>query len=137
MKKRYLGYFGSIGKKLLRAGIHASVVGLTVFNFSGSAEAKSDSDYAKLFFQQGYGYCDARKLAKVWGGSIYQAKVTAGRKISWGNLNILQADWRKGVQFFRRYGFSCGQSNLSKEQQKFAYNDSSRVVDAWKKDSRS
>jgi len=137
MQNKFVGYLGSIGKKLLQGSIHASMVGLTVFNFSNAAEAKTDTEFANIFYNNGYRYCDARKLAKVWGGSPWQAKILGGKKISWGNMSYLQSEWRKGVKFFQKYGFSCGQSNLSTEQQKFAYNDASRVVDAWTKNNKS
>lgn len=137
MKNKFAGYIGSKVKKLARGSIQAGMVGLTLFSFSNSAEAKSDQEYVRIFFNKGYGYCDARKLAKVWGGSVWQAKILGGKKIAWNNLSYLNSEWRKGAKFFRQYGFSCRQGNLSSEQQKFAYNDASRVVDAWTKDNKS
>ena len=137
MNNKFMGYLGSKAKKLVRGGVHASVVGLSLFSFSNSAQAETDQQYVKIFFNKGYGYCDARKLAKVWGGSVWQAKVLGGKKIAWKNVSYLQSQWRKGVKIFKKYGYSCGQSNLTNDQQKFTYNDSSRVVDAWTKDSKS
>ena len=48
------------------------------------AAARSAMD---AFASSKYGYCDAKKIAKVWGGSIGAAKVVIGEKI----LNNLQS----------------------------------------------
>ena len=137
MQNKYVNFLGSFGKKLLLGTVHVSMASIAIFNFSNVAAAKTAGEYAQIFYKNGYRYCDARKLAKVWGGSVYDAKVTGGKKISWGNASYLQSEWRKGVKFFQRYGFTCGQSSLTTEKQKFAYNDASSVVKAWTKGEKS
>ncbi|MCC0021133.1 MAG: hypothetical protein H6888_08655 [Nitratireductor sp.] len=123
--------FSSIRRRLGRVALHAGLTVLAAVNAVAPAKAQSEDYYAELFYQQGYGYCDARKLAKIYRTSDWQAKVIAGRKISFGNLNIVRKDWKKGVKFFRKHGFSCDQSSLSADERKFAYNDAETIARAW------
>ena len=85
-----------------------------------------------MFFNAGYGYCDARKLSKVLRVSVYRAKVLAGRKIASGNTGLLQQQWQRGVRFFQRYGFSCRSGNLQDDSSRYAYSDSQKIADIWK-----
>lgn len=126
----------SAGRQVLRHGLKLGLAGLAAGSVSHQASAQNTQQFLNLFFQQGYGYCDARKLGKIWRTSPGQAKVIAGRKISWGNLNIVQRDWSRGVAFFRRYGFSCGRSSLPTERRQFTYNDADRVARAWVRQSK-
>ena len=137
MKNGVLSVFGSLAKKLLRGTMHVSMASLAMFSLSGGANAQNDQYFVDLFFQQGYRYCDARKLSKIYRVSPWEAKILGGRKISLGNLNLLRIDWQKGVDFFQRFGFSCDQGSLTKEQRKFAYNDASRIADAWSRNKSS
>jgi len=137
MQKKYVGFLGSVGKKLLRGSVHVGMAGIAIFNFSNVAEAKSDQYYVNLFFKSGYGYCDARKLAKAYGSSVWQAKIRSGKKLSYGWKKGLDSFWQQGSRIFWNNGNTCSQSSLTPEEQKFAYNDASRVVDAWVKGNKS
>jgi hypothetical protein len=131
MSKPFHDLFASVQSAGLKVGIFC----LASVGISQTASAQSDQQFRNMFFNKGYGYCDARKLAKVWRTSPWQAKLIAGRKISWGNMSLLQQDWSRGVQIFRRDGFNCGQGRLQNERRKFTYNDADRVARAWTKSS--
>ncbi|WP_323762859.1 hypothetical protein [Maricaulis sp.] len=46
----------------------------------------------QVFFQSDYGYCDALKVAHVWGTDVGEAKAVIGRKITEGLTNLADAD---------------------------------------------
>jgi hypothetical protein len=124
----------AVRRNLARGSIALGVLGLSVGTVAQPAQAQSQraQQYVNVFFAQGYGWCDARKLSKIWRVSPSRAKVIAGEKISYGNISIVRRDWSRGVRFFQRFGFSCGQSSLpGDEQQKFTYNDADAVARAW------
>ncbi len=51
---------------------------------------ESDSDLASRFLSSGWRYCDAVVLGGFWGQDSWEAKVRAGRKIAWGDRDILE-----------------------------------------------
>ena len=117
----------------VRAGIMSSALIATVIGSSQNSYAANDQKYIDLFFAQGYRWCDARKLAKIFEKPPEQAKVIAGQKIAANNLAAVQVAWTEGVAFFNKYGFSCGSGSLkNNSMERYAYNDVSRITKAWK-----
>lgn len=65
-----------------------SVGALAVSQFS---EAQTQT-YIAAFSNSAYGYCDAKKVAHVWGTDIYAAKAVIGSKIVGGLTHLLDQD---------------------------------------------
>ena len=71
------------------------------------AAASRASAAARRFFDSAYCYCDARVLSALWGGSVWDAKVTMGRKIGWGNQSILDSELVRARQAAVGRGETC------------------------------
>ena len=119
--------FASVG----RFAVKLSTVALVAAGMAGPAKAQNTQQYWNVFFRAGYGYCDARKLAKIWRTTPGQAKAKAGWLIRNGNSRTVRHDWTRGVAFFRRYRFSCGSSSLPDDQRRYTYNDADNIAKAW------
>jgi len=52
----------------------------------------NDAAYQQMFFQSEYGYCDALKIAHVWGTDVGGAKTVIGQKIAGGITDLADAD---------------------------------------------
>jgi len=50
----------------------------------GTSPSGDDATAVEAFFAAGYDYDDAVALARLWGGDPYEAKVTAGQKLTAG-----------------------------------------------------
>lgn len=48
-------------------------------------------DELSRFFDSDYTYCDAHLLAAHWGESLVEAKATIGRKLGWGNADVVES----------------------------------------------
>ena len=123
---------------LKQTGILCGALIATLMGNVPQANANTDQEYRELFHAQGYEWCDARKLAKIYEVPPGQAKIYAGQKIAAGNLHLVQAAWTEGVAFFKKYGFTCGSTSLKDtSMERYAYNDAERVSDAWKSSTKS
>jgi hypothetical protein len=99
--------------------------------FGGSSAASAnDQRYRQIFFSNGYSYCDARKLGKVYRSSPWHAKVIAGRKIASGYAGRVRRQLFRGMRIFRRVGLRCGMS-FNNDPSRFMYDDAKRVADLW------
>lgn len=74
---------------------------------SSPASGNDDDAAARRFFDSAYCYCDARVLSALWGGSVWDAKVTMGRKIGWGNQSILDSELSRARQAAVGRGETC------------------------------
>ncbi|WP_291842851.1 hypothetical protein [Maricaulis sp.] len=52
----------------------------------------NDGAYQQLFFNSDYGYCDALKVARVWGTDVGSAKTVIGQKIAGGITDLVDVD---------------------------------------------
>ena len=68
-----------------------------------------------------YGYCDARKIAAVWGQSISQAKITLGNKVLANLQHLADAD----------IASTANRVPCSWEDSQFSYNDAVRLGQYW------
>ena len=65
-----------------------------VFDGMGGGAAGQTERYQQLFFRSDYGYCDALKVAQVWGTDVGGAKAVIGQKISDGITDLVDVDIR-------------------------------------------
>lgn len=117
-------------RNLLRGSILSGASLLFTLAGASRQARANDQYYRRLFFQNGYGYCDARKLAKVLRVSPWQAKAIGGQKIAAGQTGLLRRQWARGVRIFQQYGFRCGTSS-SEDARRYAYADADRIARAW------
>lgn len=61
----------------------------------GAARADSRRDEFQRFERSDYTYCDANVLARFWGQDTLEAKARIGRKIGWGDTDILEGMLRE------------------------------------------
>jgi|GEM_PF-1753068 len=54
--------------------------------------APNDAAYQRMFFDSDYGYCDALKVAHVWGTDVGSAKTVIGQKIAGGITDLVDVD---------------------------------------------
>ncbi len=59
---------------------------------ASEAAAFTDQEKATAYFQSDYQYCDARKIAAVWGRDVYGGKLVIGGKILSGLTHLADAD---------------------------------------------
>jgi hypothetical protein len=52
----------------------------------------NDGAYQRMFFDSDYGYCDALKVAHVWGTDVGSAKTVIGQKIAGGITDLIDVD---------------------------------------------
>ncbi len=52
----------------------------------------NDAAFQQMFFSSDYGYCDALKIARVWGTDVGSAKTVIGQKIAGGLTDLADAD---------------------------------------------
>ena len=52
----------------------------------------NDAAYQQMFFNSDYGYCDALKVAHVWGTDVGGAKTVIGQKIAGGITDLVDVD---------------------------------------------
>lgn len=84
---------------LSTAIVSVSLLSVTAFGTGpllvGAAHAqgaKGDAAAENVFFSSSYGYCDAKKVARVWKTDVEGGKVVIGRKIMAGLTNLADAD---------------------------------------------
>ncbi len=59
---------------------------------AGVAHAQSDPQKQQAYFNSDYQYCDALKIASVWGTDGYNGKLILGAKVLAGLTNLADAD---------------------------------------------
>lgn len=95
--------------------------------FAGVAHASPD-EIARYSASE-YTYCDAKVLAGYWGQSVWDAKARIGRKIGWGDQDVLSQ--------MRRDAGSQAFSDPAKQCQfyetEFVYADAQALAQAWGK----
>ena len=94
---------------------------------SPATTGNDDETAARRFFDSAYCYCDARVLAALWGGSVWDAKVTIGRKIGWGNQSILDSELVRARQAAAGRGETCDFIETN-----FTSDDASALATYWK-----
>ena len=81
---------------ILRSAFMISVAAVSapqIAQASGGGQASYDDLSAdEIYSLSGYGYCDAKKIAHVWGQSIGDAKITIGEKVRNGLEHLADAD---------------------------------------------
>lgn len=65
--------------------------GVALLQSLGMPSALADADWDR-YAASGYVYCDAVILSAHWGESVDEAKATIGRKLGWGNADIVASD---------------------------------------------
>ena len=126
---------GRWARLLTRGGFVTTALVSTLLGTTASSA--NDQQFRNIFFSNGYGYCDARKLAKVYRTSPWAAKAIAGRKIAAGHIGRVRRQWSRGVRIFRRNGLQCGYGSLQNDSRRFAYNDAERIAHLWRDGTKS
>ena len=68
--------------KRARTGALAAATAFFVMSASPAAYAQySDRQAENAYFNSNYGFCDAKKIANVWGTDAYEGKLIIGNKI--------------------------------------------------------
>ena len=76
-------------KKLLAK---AAIATASAFGVATEADARSDREKQQAYFNSEYQYCDAIKIASVWGTDGYRGKLILGDKVLSGLTNLADAD---------------------------------------------
>lgn len=93
------------------------------------APARS-ADPLQKWADSGYHYCDAKILGSLWGTDTFEAKKTVGRKLGWGNRNIVESELRRARKAAeRRPGVACDYHEAG-----FSYADAEKLAGIWKVD---
>ena len=66
------------------------VLALIGFAFAGDAFAADQSELSR-YSSSSYDYCDAKLLAAYWGQDIEEAKARIGRKLGWGDTDVIES----------------------------------------------
>ncbi|MBN03551.1 hypothetical protein [Ponticaulis sp.] len=74
----------------------------------------------ETYVASSYGYCDAKKIASVWGQSILDGKLTIASKVSAGLTDLADADIASATSV------SCDWSEAE-----LSYDDAQRLADFW------
>lgn len=101
--------------------IAASTAGAALLQLLSVQPAMADDELDR-FFSAGYTYCDAVVLGQFWGESGYEAKITVGRKIGWGNESIVQENAAEA----RGNGLRCTFADTE-----FSYDDAEVLAKYW------
>lgn len=83
--------------------------------------AYADADWDR-YANSGYEYCDAVILGAYWRQSVDEAKATIGRKLGWGNADIVAND----IDNARSQGKRCQFHETG-----LAYEDAQAVAALW------
>lgn len=95
----------------------AVIVPVLSINTSEANERRSFNAY----FNSAYGFCDAKKVARVWGRNIGQAKAVIGTKILNNLTHLIDSDIRS-----TRNSVTC-----SWQETDLTYNDARRLANFW------
>ena len=87
-----------------------------------AAPAQAQNQQAlQVFANSNYGYCDAKKVAAVWGIDIVGAKAVIGNKIMGNITNLVDAD----------IASTAGRVRCSWEELQMSYNDAVVLGQFW------
>jgi hypothetical protein len=116
------------GRRALKNGALAAVTAFLVMSTSSIALAQfSDRQAENAYYNSRYGYCDAKKIASVWGVDEYQGKIIIGNKILGGLTRLANQDI---ASTRNRVWCSWEESDLS-------YNDAEWLAGIWAVDTYS
>lgn len=73
--------------------------GISPEGLTSSAQAETNQADVRRMFSQGYGYCDAKKVAGAWNISVFEAKAVIGRKIRERKQNLILRDIKNSGVF--------------------------------------
>jgi hypothetical protein len=85
LEERQAMNFRELGRKLW-------IVAAAALAAFGAVPASAQSAADDAYDRSGYGYCDAKKVAKVWHESVGDAKTTIGNKVLSHLENLLDQD---------------------------------------------
>ncbi len=101
--------------------ITSTAIGAALLQILSAQPAVADADIDR-YVDSGYSYCDAVILGAFWGESVDDAKSTIGRKIGWGNFDIV-AD---NIAVARESGERCEFSDTG-----FTFEDAEALAQLW------
>lgn len=104
--------------------ISGSAAGVLVYSAMGLQPAYADADWDR-YADSAYQYCDAVILGEFWGQSVGEAKTLIGRKLGWGNGDIVASD----IAQARSRGQRCSFADTG-----FSYSDAEAVSLLWGSD---
>jgi len=108
--------------KRARNGAIAAMTAFFVLSASPSAFAQySDRQAENAYFNSAYGFCDAKKIANVWGTDAYEGKLILGNKILAGLTRLADQDIAS-----TRNRVWC-----SWEESELSYDDAEYLADIW------
>lgn len=90
------------------------------------ASAGGDEEAFSRYAESKYTYCDAKLLAHHWQGDVFEAKVTIGNKIGWGNTDILESNLVSARQSARDDNMRCDFWETG-----FSYDDVEVLSSSW------
>jgi hypothetical protein len=91
-----------------------------------STHPASANPELERFFSSPYTYCDAQLLSTHWSESVSDAKATIGRKLNWGNADILNDDLRLARSAAIKRGVQCDFF-----QSVYTYDDAALLAKHW------
>jgi hypothetical protein len=95
--------------------------GIALLHSMGVQPALADANFDR-YAASGYVYCDAVILGSYWGESVDEAKATIGRKIGWGNDEVLATDLQSAID----NGERCSFADIE-----FVYEDAEALAQLW------
>ena len=93
----------------------------SVMAVADTASAQSEAERQNAYFQSGYQYCDARKIAAVWNTDGYGGKLVIGGKVLAGLTHLADADIAS-----TGYSVPCTWRDAG-----FTYDDAVRLAAFW------
>ncbi len=85
-------------------------------------------DPLQKWANSGYGYCDAKILGALWGTDTYEAKKTVGRKLGWGNADVVKSE----LQRARKNAMRNPAAACSYHEAGFNYADAEALGRMWR-----
>jgi hypothetical protein len=78
------------------------------------------------FFNSAYTYCDAQLLATHWKDSVGEAKARIGRKLAWGDVEVLTGELRVARRAAVQHGARCSFFDSA-----YTYDDAELLSKLW------
>lgn len=101
--------------------ISVPIAGAALLQLFAPQPALAQSDVDR-YVASDYAYCDAVMLGAFWGESVEAAKATIGRKLGWGNADIVAGNLDEA----RAQGQRCDFVDTG-----FDYDDADALADLW------
>lgn len=99
----------------------APAIGALMLQGLAAPTAQANDDWTR-YAESGLQYCDAVILGQFWGESVDEAKATIGRKIGWGNEQIVYDN----LDSARARGDRCDFHDTG-----FSYDDANVLAGMW------